>query len=172
MKFELILTVDSGDHQITNVPLAQMTRPDVSELATLGLSVPESKQLLAQLQHEIVTRQFQETTQQRRHGGQCGTKRAIKDFHGARFRMNQCDTCRRQPRVERQVVGGKARPSFVVHGDWESIAVLPPAVRPPVAHRTTVARPRDGRLKRQQIECLLAAALRAFIGERFRDPGT
>ena len=124
MKFELILTVDSGDHQITNVPLAQMTRPDVSELATLGLSVPESKQLLAQLQHEIVTRQFQETTRQRRHGGQCGTKRAIKDFHGARFRMNQCDTCRRQPRVERQVVGGKARPSFVVHGDWESIAVL------------------------------------------------
>ena len=31
MKFELILAVDSGDGQITNVPLAQMTRPDVSE---------------------------------------------------------------------------------------------------------------------------------------------
>src|SRR5229473_1468747 len=37
------------------------------------------------LQHEIVTRQFEATTQQRRHCGQCGTKRAIKDFHGARF---------------------------------------------------------------------------------------
>ena len=58
MKFELILAVDSGDGQITNVPLAQMTRPDVSELATLGLSLSESKQLLAQLQHEIVTRQY------------------------------------------------------------------------------------------------------------------
>src|SRR6202521_4698210 len=86
MKFELILAVDSGDGEITNVPLAQMTRPDVSELATLGLSLCESKQLLAQLQHEIVTRQFEATTQQRRHCGQCGTKRAIKDFHGARFR--------------------------------------------------------------------------------------
>ena len=32
MKFELILAVDSGDGQITNVPLAHMTRPDVSEL--------------------------------------------------------------------------------------------------------------------------------------------
>ena len=82
MKFELILAVDSGDGQITNVQLAQMTRPDVSELATLGLSLPESKQLLAQLQHEIVTRQFEATTQQRRHCGQCGMKRAIKDFHG------------------------------------------------------------------------------------------
>jgi hypothetical protein len=48
MKFELILAVDSGDGQITNVPLAQMTRPDVSELATLGLRLSESKQLLAQ----------------------------------------------------------------------------------------------------------------------------
>jgi hypothetical protein len=86
MKFELILAVDSGDGQITNVSLAQMTRPDISELATLGLSLSKSKQLLAQLQHEIVTRQFEATTQQRRHCGQCGTKRAIKDFHGARFR--------------------------------------------------------------------------------------
>jgi hypothetical protein len=36
MKFELILAVDSGDGQITNVSLTQMTRPDVSELATLA----------------------------------------------------------------------------------------------------------------------------------------
>ena len=35
MKFELILSVDSGDGQITNVQLAQMTRPDVSELVPL-----------------------------------------------------------------------------------------------------------------------------------------
>jgi hypothetical protein len=29
-----------------------------------------------------------------------------------------CDTCRRQPRVKRQVVGGKARPGLVVRSDW------------------------------------------------------
>ena len=101
MKFELILAVGSGDGQITNVPLAQMTRPDVSELATLGLSLSESKQLLAQLQREIVTRQFEATTQQRRHCGQCGTKRAIKDFHGARFRSLFGDVELRVPRLRR-----------------------------------------------------------------------
>ena len=36
MKFELILAVDSGDGEISNVPLAQMTRPDVSEPAALA----------------------------------------------------------------------------------------------------------------------------------------
>ena len=101
MKFELILAVDSGDGEITNVPLAQMTRPDVSELATLGLSLCESKQLLAQLQHEIVIRQFEATTQQRRHCGQCGTKRAIKDFHGARFRSLFGDVELRVPRLRK-----------------------------------------------------------------------
>ena len=101
MKFELILAVDNGDGEITNVPLAQMTRPDVSELATLGLSLCESKQLLAQLQHEIVTRQFEATTQQRRHCGQCGTKRAIKDFHGARFRSLIGDVELRVPRLRK-----------------------------------------------------------------------
>jgi hypothetical protein len=101
MKFELILAVDSGDGQITNVQLAQMTSPDVSELATLGLSLPESKQLLAQLQHEIVTRQFEAATQQRRHCGQCGTKRAIKDFYGARFRSLFGDVELRVPRLRK-----------------------------------------------------------------------
>jgi len=104
MKFELILAVDSGDGEITNVPVAQMTRPDVSELATLGLSLCESKQLLAQLQHEIVTRQFEATTQQRRHCGQCGTKRAIKDFHGARFRSLFGDVELRVPGPEQHVM--------------------------------------------------------------------
>jgi len=61
-----------------------MTRPDVSELRR-GAQPVESKQLLAQLQHEIVTRQFEQraTASALR---QCGTKAAIKDFHGARFR--------------------------------------------------------------------------------------
>ena len=104
MKFELILAVDSGDGEITNVPLAQMTRPDVSELATLRLSLSESKQLLAQLQHEIVTQQFEATTQQRRHCGQCGTKRAIKDFHGARFRSLFGDVELRVPGPEQHVM--------------------------------------------------------------------
>ena len=62
MKFELILAIDSGDGEITSVPLVQMTRPDVSELATLGLGLCKSKQLLAQLEHEIAARQFEATT--------------------------------------------------------------------------------------------------------------
>src|SRR2546423_15583846 len=86
MKFELILAVDCGDGQARNVSIGHMIRPDVSDVAMLGLSLSESKQLLAQLQREIVTRQFEATMEQRRHCGQCDVKRSIKDFHGARFR--------------------------------------------------------------------------------------
>src|SRR5471032_1484948 len=86
MKFDLILAVDDGDGHVTNISLGQLARAEVSDMATLGLSLAESKQLLAELQHEVVVRQFEATTQQRRHCEQCGTKRATKDFHGARFR--------------------------------------------------------------------------------------
>jgi hypothetical protein len=86
MKFDLILAVDDRDGHVTNISLGQVARAEVSDMATLGLSLAESKQLPAQLQHEVVVRQFEATTQQRRHCEQCGTKRAIKDFHGARFR--------------------------------------------------------------------------------------
>jgi hypothetical protein len=35
----------------------------------------------------------------------------------AALSAGRCDTCRRQPRVKRQVVDGKARPGLVVRGD-------------------------------------------------------
>src|SRR5450631_1136582 len=78
-----------------------MVRPEISDLTSLGLSLSESKQLLAQLQQEIVTRQFEETTQLRRHCDRCGTKRAIKDFHGARFRSLLGDVELRVPRLRK-----------------------------------------------------------------------
>ncbi|MHB9842072.1 hypothetical protein Q8F57_045690 [Paraburkholderia terrae] len=45
MKFDLILAVDDGDGQVTNISLGQVARPEVSDMATLGLSLAESKQL-------------------------------------------------------------------------------------------------------------------------------
>src|SRR6202140_3269027 len=101
MKFDLILAVDDGDGHVTNISLGQVARPEVSDMATLGLSLAESKQLLAQLQHEVVVRQFEATTQQRRHCEHCGTKRAIKDFHGARFRSLFGDVDLRVPRLRK-----------------------------------------------------------------------
>lgn len=101
MKFDLILAVDDGDGHVTNLSLGQVARPEVSDMATLGLSLAESKQLLAQLQHEVVVRQFEATTQQRRHCEHCGTKRAIKDFHGARFRSLFGDVELRVPRLRK-----------------------------------------------------------------------
>src|SRR6202790_108899 len=101
MKFDLILAVDDGDGHVTNLSLGQVARPEVSDMATLGLSLAESKQLLAQLHHEVVVRQFEATTQQRRHCEQCGTKRAIKDFHGARFRSLFGDVDLRVPRLRK-----------------------------------------------------------------------
>src|SRR6202049_4073024 len=101
MKFDLILAVDDGDGHVTNLALGQVARPEVSDMATLGLSLAESKQLLAQLQHEVVVRQFEATTQQRRNCEHCGTKRAIKDFHGARFRSLFGDVDLRVPRLRK-----------------------------------------------------------------------
>ena len=101
MKFDLNLGVDIGDGQVTNISLGQVLRPEASELAEMGLSLAESKQLLAQLQQELVVRQFEATTQQRRHCGECGTKRAIKDYHGARFRSLFGDIQLRVPRLRK-----------------------------------------------------------------------
>src|SRR5260370_15038248 len=101
MKFDLILAVDYCDGHVTNISLGQVARPEVSDMATLGLSLAESKQLLAQLQHEVVVRQFEATTQQRRHCEPCGTERAIKDFHGARFRSLFADVDLRVPRFRK-----------------------------------------------------------------------
>jgi hypothetical protein len=50
----LILAVADGDGQVTNISLGQLARPEVSDMATLGLSLAESKQLLTQLQHEVL----------------------------------------------------------------------------------------------------------------------
>ena len=114
MKFDLILAVDDGDGHVTNISLGQVARPEVSDMATLGLSLAESKQLLAQLQHEVVVRQFEATTQQRRHCEHCGTKRAIKDFHGARFRSLFGDVDLRVPRLRKcQCVVGEPAPASV-----------------------------------------------------------
>ena len=114
MKFDLILAVDDGDGHVTNISLGQVARAEVSDIATLGLSLAESKQLLAQLQHEVVVRQFEATTQQRRHCGHCGTKRAIKDFHGARFRSLFGDVDLRVPRLRNcQCAVGEPAPASV-----------------------------------------------------------
>src|ERR1700722_844765 len=114
MKFDLILAVDDCDGHVTNISLGQVARPEVSDMATLGLSLAESKQLLAQLQHEVVVRQFEATTQQRRHCEHCGTKRAIKDFHGARFRSLFGDVDLRVPRLRKcQCAVGKPAPASV-----------------------------------------------------------
>ena len=114
MKFDLILAVDDGDGHVTNISLGQVARPEVSDMATFGLSLAESKQLLAQLQHEVVVRQFEATTQQRRHCEHCGTKRAIKDFHGARFRSLFGDVDLRVPRLRKcQCAVGEPAPASV-----------------------------------------------------------
>ena len=122
MKFDLILAVDDGDGHVTNISLGQLARAELSDMATLGLSLAESKQLLAQLQHEVVVRQFEATTQQRRHCEQCGTKRATKDLHGARFRSLFGDVDLRVPRLRKMsMCRGRASSSFGQAGDTPTL---------------------------------------------------
>jgi hypothetical protein len=98
VEFELILAVRSEDGATSEVSLAHISRAGDAEVAMLGLRLSEGHQVVVRLQHEIVTREFAATSQQGRHCAQCGVVRAIKDYHGAKFRSLFGDVDLRVPR--------------------------------------------------------------------------
>lgn len=98
MDFELSLAVKGEDGTTSNVSLAQFSRAGDAEVAMLGLSLSEAKQVLARLQIEAVTREFAATTKQGRLCAQCGVARSIKDYHDVRFRSLLGDVALRVPR--------------------------------------------------------------------------
>jgi hypothetical protein len=98
LEFELMLAVRDENGDVSNIPLWQIHQAASKDIATLGLSLPEGKELLAMVQHEIVTRQFEATTRHRQQCAQCGLTPSIKDYHGARFRTLFGDVELRVPR--------------------------------------------------------------------------
>ena len=86
MAFELILKVSGDDGALRQVSLGEICRTEIHDVALLGLGLSESKLVLARLQREIVTRQFESTTRERRPCVCCGATPSIKDYQRVRFR--------------------------------------------------------------------------------------
>jgi hypothetical protein len=86
LAFELILKMSGDDGAVRQVSLGEICRTEVHDVALLGLGLSESKLVLARLQREIVTRQFESTTRERRPCVCCGATPSIKDYQRMRFR--------------------------------------------------------------------------------------
>jgi hypothetical protein len=84
MKFTILLQSE-GD---SSAPLtvSQIERTGPLTAATLGLTLAESKCLLANIQQELVESQVQYCVQERRNCTRCGSRRTLKDYHAACFR--------------------------------------------------------------------------------------
>jgi hypothetical protein len=65
LEFELMLAVRDENGAVSNISLGQIRQAAGSNIAMLGLGLSEGKQLLARLQHEVVTRQFEATARNR-----------------------------------------------------------------------------------------------------------
>ncbi len=84
MKFTIL--IQSGDDMTTPMVIGQIERTGPLQAATLGLTLAESKRLLAELQRELVTAQLRYHAEAQRHCTQCGTRRTLKDYRPVRFK--------------------------------------------------------------------------------------
>ena len=84
MKFTILLQSEGG----SSAPLmvSQIERTGPLNAATLGLTLAESKRLLANIQQELVESQVQYCGQEQRICTRCGTQRTLKDYHTVCFK--------------------------------------------------------------------------------------
>lgn len=99
MKFTIQIKFEDGS--ILPLTAAQIERADPVSAATLGLTLDESKALLANIQKELVEFQFQHFVQNQRTCIQCGTRRTIKDYHSACFKSLFGGVSLRVPRLNK-----------------------------------------------------------------------
>ena len=83
MKFTLLLKGE--DNSIAPLAVSQIERTGPLKAATLGLTLAESKSLLATVQQELVESQLHCHAQAQRLCPQCGKQRALKDYRPACF---------------------------------------------------------------------------------------
>jgi hypothetical protein len=99
MKFTIQIKFEDDSTQPLTV--AQIERTDSLSAATLGLTLDESKALLANLQKELVESQFHHFVKNQRTCSQCGTRRTIKDYHSACFKSLFGRVSLRVPRLNK-----------------------------------------------------------------------
>lgn len=84
MKFTILLK--SEDDSSPPLMVSQIERTGPMNAANLGLTLAESKCLLARVQQEIVESQFQSYLQEQRICTQCGSRRTLKAYHTVCFK--------------------------------------------------------------------------------------
>ena len=97
MKFTILL--NSVDDSTAPLIMSQIERTDPLQSATLGLSLTDSKRLLARIQQELVETQLQCYAQEQRICAQCGSKRMLKDYHAVCFKNLFGGVSLRIPRI-------------------------------------------------------------------------
>ena len=81
MKFTLQIKFE--DDSTPPLTVHPIERTDSMSAANLGLTLDESKSLLANIQKKLVVCQFHHFLQNQRICSQCGRRRTIKDYHRA-----------------------------------------------------------------------------------------
>ena len=79
--------------------VSQIERTGPLQAATLGMTIAESKHLLAKVQKELVETQLQSYVQGQRICAQCESKRMIKDYHTVCFKSLFGGVSLRVPRL-------------------------------------------------------------------------
>ena len=84
MKFTIFLK--NEDDSSAPLIVSQIERTGPLNAATLGMTLAESKCLLANVQKELVESQVQCCLQEKRICTRCGTRRTVKDYHNVCFK--------------------------------------------------------------------------------------
>ena len=84
MKFTIL--INSKDDSSAPLAVAQIVRTGPLTAASFGLTLAESKSLLANVQKELVESQLQYFVQEQRICTRCGTCRTLKDYHTVCFK--------------------------------------------------------------------------------------
>lgn len=121
--------------------------------ASLGLSRDESKGLLANLQKELVVSQFEHFVQNQRICSQCGTRRAIKDYHSACFKSLFGGVALRVPRRNKCACDSECAGVKTVKINKVRLARNPTAALLEFLYSTYVAAAELGDWDRDHLEC-------------------
>ncbi len=82
------------DGKTCNVDVLEISRPgDLRDIANLGLTLPEAKQLLARVQHEVVAVQARDHAALRPDCVSCGGRCHVKDWRSVSVRRAPPGIC-------------------------------------------------------------------------------
>ena len=86
MALVLRLVETRTDSKTRSVDVLEISRPgDLRDIANLGLTLPEAKQLLTRVQHEVVAVQARDHTALRPDCASCGGRCQVKDWRSRRI---------------------------------------------------------------------------------------